>query len=361
MPGMRIFESKPALRWLVPVVAVGVVSGTSLIALSATADPALPPRTAEQLLVDLQQANVDEFSGVVTQTSDLGLPELPGLGSGQHDTSLTSLISGTRTLKVWSAGEDKQRLAILGTYGETDLIRNGNDVWNWSSQDNAATRYRLDPGQRPDQKPDLPSDAPKTPQEAADRVLAAIDPTTTVSTDRTVKVAGRDAYDLVLEPKQAGSLIRQVRLAVDAERYVPLRVQVFAAGADPVFEVVFTSISFDRPEDRFFAFNPPDGVKVTEGEAPALHPSGQPRTEDRPEPRIVGTGWAAVVVAKADLREPGPGSGEADQVLAALPRVSGSWGSGRLLTSKAFSALITDDGRIAAGAVAPEKLYDALG
>jgi hypothetical protein len=48
-------------------------------------------------------------------------------------------------------------------------------------------------------------------------------------------------------------------------------------------------------------------------------------------------------------------------VLAALPRVSGSWGSGRLLRSSLLSAVITDDGRLAVGAVAPDLLYQALG
>ena len=43
------------------------------------------------------------------------------------------------------------------------------------------------------------------------------------------------------------------------------------------------------------------------------------------------------------------------------PKVSGSWGSGRLLAGTAFSVVITDDGRVAAGAVGPKLLYDALG
>jgi hypothetical protein len=39
--------------------------------------------------------------------------------------------------------------------------------------------------------------------------------------------------------------------------------------------------------------------------------------------------------------------------------VNGSWGSGRLLRSSLFSVLLTDDGRVLAGLVAPEKLYAA--
>ncbi|MBM0236720.1 hypothetical protein JNW88_05375 [Micromonospora sp. ATA32] len=42
-----------------------------------------------------------------------------------------------------------------------------------------------------------------------------------------------------------------------------------------------------------------------------------------------------------------------------MAKVSGDWGSGRLLTGKLFSVLLTDDGRLLAGAVTPERLYQA--
>ena len=41
---------------------------------------------------------------------------------------------------------------------------------------------------------------PRTPQEAAEQVLAALEPTTTVTTDSAVTVADRAAYELVLDP-----------------------------------------------------------------------------------------------------------------------------------------------------------------
>jgi hypothetical protein len=47
-------------------------------------------------------------------------------------------------------------------------------------------------------------------------------------------------------------------------------------------------------------------------------------------------------------------------MLDALPTVHGSWGSGHLLRGSLFSALLTDDGRVAVGAVAPQALYSAL-
>ena len=43
-----------------------------------------------------------------------------------------------------------------------------------------------------------------------------------------------------------------------------------------------------------------------------------------------------------------------------LPKKTGSWGSGHLMAGTAFSALLTDDGRLVVGAVTPEGLYAAL-
>jgi outer membrane lipoprotein-sorting protein len=376
---MRIFESRPALRWLVPTIVVGVIGGTSLIAATAIAGPSLPDRSPQQLLVDLQQADVDDFSGTVVQTSNLGLPELPGIGGGQYDTSLTSLISGTHTLQVWSSGETKQRLAIHGTLGETDVIRNGNDLWHWSSRDNAATHRTLsadDHGHDRNSDEPLPSDAPKTPQEAADRAIAAIEPTTTVTVDPAETVAGRPAYALVLTPKGDGSLIGQVRIAVDGEKKVPLSVEVIATDGTVVFDTTFRSIDFSQPDDAYFTFNPPPGTKVTEEKAPTASRSdgAQRKAEQKAaaqdEPEVVGKGWSAVMIGKVDPSELSSADdsrsqrhdegASIQQILNALPRVSGAWGSGRLLSSKAFTVVITDDGRIAGGAVAPATVYEAL-
>jgi hypothetical protein len=59
------------------------------------------------------------------------------------------------------------------------------------------------------------------------------------------------------------------------------------------------------------------------------------------------------------------GSGDSAAVLNALLRsatpVSGTWGSGRLLRTSLVSVLITDGGRMFAGAVQPSVLYAAAG
>ena len=362
---MRLFSSRPALRWLAPLAFVLAISGTALVATSATAERKLPTRTAEQLLVDVQDAEVDGLSGTVIQRSNLGIPEIPG---ADENSELGSLVSGTHTLRVRYSEPNKVRLAVLGTYGETDVITNGKDLWVWSSRDQAATHRTVNPGDRPKELDRKPGDLPRTPQEAAEQVLAALEPTTTVTTDSDVTVADRPAYELVLDPNDDASLIGQVRLAVDGETKMPLRVQILNVNADLVFEVGYDSVTFTRPEDREFEFNAPPGTKVTEGGQVAPRTPTEKEQEQarekadkaRSSAKIVGSGWSMVAIQKvgtADGSEPS----ELQGFLSQLPRVSGAWGSGRLLAGTAFSAVLTDDGRLAVGAVRPEKLYQALG
>ncbi|HEV7899854.1 MAG TPA: outer membrane lipoprotein carrier protein LolA [Planosporangium sp.] len=373
---MSITTSRPALRWGVPVaVLVTVVGGGAAVrTLTASADPSLPARTAAQLLVDLQTARLDGGSGTVVQQADLGLPALPGLG-GQGSSSLQSLASGSHTMRVWYAGPERARVALLGTLGESDVIRDGRDVWVWDSEQNTATHSVL-----PAEDPGAPHPAtaasalPRTPQEAANAALAAIDPTTKVTANGSARVAGRSAYELVLTPRDTGSLVGRVTLAIDAERHVPLRVAVYPAGSDSTaFKVEFTQVSFARPDPALFRFAPPPGTRVTQESADKQAPdaAGAPQ-----QPTVVGKGWTSVLVAKLPAQgvgalpgDPQAGNGQTGNAQAGrdgksfsldnLPKVSGAWGSGHLLTSRLFSVLLTDDGRLLAGAVRPEQLYAA--
>ena len=358
---MRIFGSRSVLRLLAPLAFVLVIGGTGLVAATASAEDKLPPRTPQELLVDLQQAKTDGLSGTVIERADLGIPAIPG-ADGRDDPEITSLVSGTHTLRVRYSAPDKARLAILGTYSEYDIIRNGTDVWTWSSKENTATHRTLSADQAREPG-STPSAMPRTPEEAADRVLKALEPTTTVTSDSSVEVAGRPAYELVLDPNESNTLIGQVRIAIDGETKLPLRVQVFGTDSKIVFEVAYTSVDFTRPDDAEFAFNPPPGAKVTEIQPREQMPSAQDRQqaeEAKKATTVIGTGWTAVAITKVG----NPAGGEADQRLEAflskLQPVSGSWGSGRLLAGTAFSAVWTDDGRVAVGAVRPDVIYQAL-
>lgn len=412
---MTFFGEHPWTRWAVPVAAVGVIGATAGVASSqANADPGLPHRTAAQLLADVQTADVQSLSGTIVQTADLGLPQLPGLtgsaggpggGGGGASAgagtvaSLTSLLSGSHTSRVWIDGPTRQRVALLDGSQESDVIRNGTDVWLWSSADKAAVHRRLPTSMHPLSKnghqtptvPGIPSGAPSgspsgtattapTPQQAANQALALIGRHTTVTTSGTATVAGRAAYELVLTPKDPATRIASVRIAIDGTRHIPLRVQVYSTKlANPAFQVGFKSIDFGRPDASRFAFTPPAGTKVTDQgalpTAPHKASPGNPASTTptpkswaaQPQPTVVGSGWSSVVVATLPSSTGAQsGSSQADllkqlaPVLRSLPQVSGTWGQGRLLEGTLFSAVITDNGRIAIGAVAPSQLYAAL-
>jgi hypothetical protein len=75
-------------------------------------------------------------------------------------------------MRVWFAGPDKARMALLGTLGESDVIHNGKDVWVWASQDKTAKHFVLPAHDAAGKSKEAagmptPSDLPTSPQAAA--------------------------------------------------------------------------------------------------------------------------------------------------------------------------------------------------
>ena len=217
-----------------------------------------------------------------------------------------------------------------------------------------------------------------TPQQAARRALAAIDPSTKVTVDGTASVAGRSAYELVLVPRDARSLVGDVRIAVDSETGVPLRVQVHAAGSSgrPAFETAFSSVTFARPSADVFRFAPPQGATVTEldgsgGGAGRTEAPGEPQADSKGSgPTVIGSGWTAVVemtgvsltgAAGGSGGPDGSAAGQLDALTGAMTPVQGAFGGGRVLRTALLSVLLTDDGRLYVGSVAPSVLEQVAG
>jgi hypothetical protein len=165
---------------------------------------------------------------------------------------------------------------------------------------------------------------------------------------------------------------------------VPLRVTVRSTKlTNPAIDVAFSRVGFGTPDASVFSFTPPPGTTVTQGGAlkgsgatnpiPRVGPSTRPSagTSTGPStgavsaPKVVGSGWSTVVVGRlpADATTSGTSSdlgGELGAILSNLPEVHGSWGSGRLLEGTLFTAVLTNDGRLAIGAVGPQQVYAAL-
>jgi outer membrane lipoprotein-sorting protein len=377
-------------RWAVPggVVAVtAAVTAGSMITV-AQASPELPPRSPAQLLAAAagHTGVPPALTGTVLETASLGIPDLPDTG---NPTSITSLMAGSHTIKIWYADPAHIRLAVPVTLSETDMIRNGSTVWLWQSKTNTVTRMNVPATPAGAQVTPAPAQTPLTPQQAAQQVLAAVGPSTTVSVDPTATVAGQAAYQLVLTPKSSSSLIGKVTLALDGQHTdVPLRVQVFARGATtPAFQVGYTSVSFVAPAAANFDFTPPPGAKVTTDAVPQGKVKESAGTQQG-APTVLGKDWLSVAVLPASALSgisgtgnaaavagqaaqnvaggPGAGSGtgvDNAAILGALLKsatpVHGAWGSGRLLHTSLISILITDSGKALIGSVTPAVLYSA--
>ncbi|MCE3554184.1 outer membrane lipoprotein carrier protein LolA [Pseudonocardia sp. RS11V-5] len=321
-------------------VAIAGAVGLGLVAVPAGAGaaPNLPPVSPEDLVASVEKANPGPLNGTVELDNALGLPAIPGA---------PDLANGTKDARVWSDGAGKGRVALPSAQGEKTLVSDGTTAWSYDSTDRTATKKAVTPGEHRPEAAD--------PTRSAADAIAKLRTTSTVSVDGTAEVAGRPAYELVLAPKPTErTLLREVRIAVDSEKRIPLRLTVLATGSsDPALEVGFTDVTFGPQDPSLFTFTPPPGTTVKEA------PQGGPdHGTNGGKPTVVGDGWDAVVIAKRPAQEQ-PSQGAPDLSRLGTP-VSGSWGSGRLITTAVASAIVTDDGRVAAGAVPQQVLTEAL-
>ncbi|WP_107049339.1 LolA family protein [Streptomyces sp. NRRL F-5727] len=384
-------------RYVVPVAVAGIAAATiGLVpALAASGDPDLPEITAQQLIEKIAASDTQTLSGTFKVSTDLGLPAFDGLlggiaggaagGEGSADPSaqLTKLVSGTHTLKIAADGPDRQKLTLLDGKEQYSIVHNGDEVWAYDSRSGEVFHEKgvEEAGEAPGQE------LPASPKQLADEVLKAAGDTTSVTVGGTAKVAGRDAYRLVIEPKQQGSTVDSVTIAVDAATGTPLKFTLDStSGGKPVVDAGFTKVDFGKPAASEFDFTVPEGAKVTEGDdiEKSHRDAGKDLEEefgdfglggalgeglggglaggDKGEMNVIGEGWTTI--ARFDSGAPAPKTDEAPKEVQGFldslgDKVSGKFGSGTVFKTKIVNALMTDDGKVYVGAVTPQALVDA--
>ncbi|MEV6959003.1 DUF2092 domain-containing protein [Streptomyces sp. NPDC051207] len=377
---------RKAARYVVPVAVMGLAAATiGLVpAIADSGDPDLPEITAQQLIEKMAESDVQQLSGTVKISTDLGLPDLGGLedsllsGAGRTDgedgspadpsSRLTELANGTHTLRVAADGPDRHKLSLLENAAEYSLIHNGKDVWGYDSASNEVYHSTAEDTGRGERKDEVPA----TPKDFAEQALKAVDDTTSVTVDGTAQVAGRDAYKLLIKPKQSGSTVGAISVAVDAKTGMPLKFTLTpASGGAAVVDAGFTKVSFARPAASTFDFTPPKGAKVTEDDEAAGHAprpsakSGEHLGKELDGLKVIGEGWNSV--ATFDTGGQGlptgsgaGGSGAFGGFLDSLgDKVNGAFGSGTVFKTRLVNALITDDGKVYVGTVTKDALVKA--
>ena len=285
-----------------------------------------------------------------------GLPALPGSSAARRRSASPRWSPAPTRCGSGTPARTSSGSPCLGTLGESDVVRNGTDVWAWSSARTTPPPTTRCPPAHGDQARRASPRRSRRDDPAAGRraALAAIDPTTTVTTDGTATVAGRAAYELVLAPKdparwsaRCGSPSTASSTSRSGCRSSP------RARPTPAFEVGFTSVDFDDAGAADFALHPAagrhghrarrcraragarrrrrlahgrrsrrrtvDGGRAPGGRQGLDHRARSP-TVPRPTP-----------AAAAGERSTQPTSGADCSMLGAAPRSAATWGSGHLL------------------------------
>ncbi|HEV2781940.1 MAG TPA: outer membrane lipoprotein carrier protein LolA [Actinophytocola sp.] len=350
-------------RTALTVGVAGTVAGLAGLALLATpagageAPPALPPISAQELVQSVLSTQIPAMSGAVRVEENLGLP-LPILPSGAGDGVAA---------RVYTDGTGRGRIQLAGRMSEKTIIEDGSTLWLWDSADRSVRKVEHGAGasqKAPEQLAD--------PASAAQQLVSAMQKDSTVTVDGTARVAERPVYQLVLTPKPTEkTLLREVRVAVDSETRVPLRLEVLANGqADPAVRIGFTEFSPGPQDPGLFRFTPPPGAEVTEHKpGEAVDPKGARDLLAQLNPQVVGEGWDIVLVGKvpanlasaAQEQTRARGMDVRNLLSQFAKPVSGPFGTGWVVSTKVGTALFTVDGRAAIGFVPEQVLIDALG
>lgn len=386
------------VKWLPAlIVPVAVIAGVVVLPMQAGASAQLPTKSAKDVLLLIAASHHSAFSASVQSTSDLGLPQLSlstGMSQSMIDsmssmvpkgmadfvpkgastsalTSALELVGTSHTARLYvdsrsSVAAGKIRIQLEDKLAERNIVSNGTDAWSFDSNTNTATHIAIPAGSAATVTAKARAAATAlgvdltNPAAIAAELLTHLDATTRVSVGSDSTVAGRSAYELVLTPKSASTLVASVTIAVDSKTGLPLKVTVLAKGhKSPAFEVGLTAVDFTPPAASLFTFTPPAGSTIVEQKLPALPAAGTGLEQSNlgslasALPTVTGTGWGSIVefsalTVPAELKN----NPLIAQVSTAVP-------GGRALSTALLSVLLTSDGRVLIGAVPVSALQTA--
>ena len=412
-------------KWIPALVAPATVVALSIaVPMQANAVIDLPDKSASEILQMMNTEPDMSFSGRVTKVSNLGLPPIgnmpdvsesmveemeENMPEGMEDfiprvtnsgvfTDVLEIISGTHEARIYVDGPDKLRIQILDPMSERSLTVNGDTVWFYDDDKLAAQFMTMDSAELEAKKAeyesensaeieqriaDLPFDI-NNPAEVADYVLAEASEYSAITVGVDQNVAGRAAYELIATPLAAETTVDYVSVAVDAETGMALNVKIMGKGQiEPAMELGFTSIDYSTPATSIFEFTPSSDVTVTEMEMPeeftidgetytkeelqAELESKKPTEAEYEElkaqyeamenkPVVYENGWASVV--EMTLSDDMPLEMFESELFSEMTQqVDG----GKVISTSLVNVLITDDGRVLAGAVNTDYLLEIAG
>ncbi|MBA2388628.1 MAG: transcriptional regulator [Geodermatophilaceae bacterium] len=233
-------------RWL--AVGLGLAILLSLPSVLGALPAADSDVGATELLEQVRDSGEVPFSGYAESVGGLQLPVT------RDFTDLVDLFGERSRMRVWWRGSEDWRMDTLSATGETDLFHRAGATLMWDYEDNRAT-LSSDPDIR------LPRTADLLPTELGRRLLseATAEEVTRIPP---IRVAGRDAPGLRLQPADSRTTVDRVDVWVDPQSGLPLRVQVHGVGSDTAaLTSTFLELTVAPPSESDTSFITPTGAE----------------------------------------------------------------------------------------------------
>lgn len=234
-------------RWIVVALGLVVIVAVPLALRSVPASGS--DASAAELLDKVNASDGVAYSGYAESLGTLQLPVTDTF------TDVGQLFGERTRLRVWWRSSDDWRVDKLLTSGEVDSFRHGRGLVTWDYEKAEAVRTRV-----PDVR--LPGASDLLPPQLARLLLADATPDE-VSRLPAKRVAGISAPGIRLTPSSPLSTVAAVDVWLDEASGLPLRVELYADGADgPAISSEFMQVSVESPDRATTAFTAPPGADV---------------------------------------------------------------------------------------------------
>ena len=270
------------------IAAAAIVAGVVAVAGADSSTP-LPTVTAPELLSKVNESHgqTQAVSGEVSWTNGLfgAAAEAANHSFGGMPAQNPLLASGSG--RIWMS-TDGVRVESQGGGGDQVLVvsEKTHDAWIYDYSADTARHIVVTGGGDETPAPQPSASAMTLTPAAITVMLQRLAPLGSMTVDDQTTIAGRAAYVLAFTPAADDTALGSVRVAVDGEKYVPLRLEVFSKGAaEATLQAGFDSVSFDPIDESRFVFTPPEGAEVTTKtiDAERMHEQGEAKQSELEE------------------------------------------------------------------------------
>ena len=263
---MNIAHRLSPNRLLVLTSALLAAAVAAAVVAAAAVGDAARPAPKPLLSAALDSFSADRPPGVTARirfTNNL-------VPAGALTTTESPLLTGGDG-RLWLAADGRFRAELESDLGDLEIASDGRTISIYDAAtktvyEAALPAGRADDGAGPDDPTDRDDEAgPMGPGGVLGDILGAVMGQATLSDAIPTTIAGRPAYAVRVSPKHDGGLLGAVELAFDAERPVPLRLGLYAAGdTEPVVEIAATEISYASVPERLTRLTVPDDARRVE-------------------------------------------------------------------------------------------------